>query len=272
MEALIFINISNHTPPLTLPIFHARTPNRSLLATFYVRPRHFLDFGAVSSLRSLHWHLSACKSSLLFVFYVGSSMNLTKSTAGFVHRALSSSQLRIQVQRNLSTARISCGLTGSRLLPPRQSNFAVPGLRTASIRPTPALYCSRHTSSSSSSKEPRRTALYDLHVENGGKMVLFGGFSMPVQYADLSVGDSHKWTRERCSLFDVGHMYAFCSSFLSSTDSLLILTVTQGTASLLRPQRCSLPRGYNPHLHRGPSSKPFRPLLPPPPFHRRHRR
>lgn len=38
-------------------------------------------------------------------------------------------------------------------------------------------------------------------------MVPFGGFSMPVQYADLSVGESHRWTREKCSLFDVGHMY-----------------------------------------------------------------
>ena len=50
------------------------------------------------------------------------------------------------------------------------------------------------------------TALYRLHVSNGGKMVPFGGYSMPVQYSDLSVGESHKWTREKASLFDVGHM------------------------------------------------------------------
>lgn len=37
-------------------------------------------------------------------------------------------------------------------------------------------------------------------------MVPFGGFSMPVQYADLGVGESHNWTREKASLFDVGHM------------------------------------------------------------------
>ncbi len=53
----------------------------------------------------------------------------------------------------------------------------------------------------------QRTALYDLHVANGGKMVPFGGYSMPVQYADLGIGESHKWTREKASLFDVGHMY-----------------------------------------------------------------
>ena len=51
-----------------------------------------------------------------------------------------------------------------------------------------------------------QTALYELHVSNGGKMVPFGGYSMPVQYSDLGVGESHRWTREKASLFDVGHM------------------------------------------------------------------
>jgi hypothetical protein len=45
-------------------------------------------------------------------------------------------------------------------------------------------------------------------VENGGKMVEFGGFMMPVQYSDLSIRDSHLWTRKKASLFDVSHMYA----------------------------------------------------------------
>ena len=54
--------------------------------------------------------------------------------------------------------------------------------------------------------ELSRTKLHELHVANGGKMVPFGGYSMPVQYSDLSVGESHKWTREKASLFDVGHM------------------------------------------------------------------
>lgn len=51
-----------------------------------------------------------------------------------------------------------------------------------------------------------RTALHELHVREGGKMVPFGGYAMPVQYSDLGVGESHKWTREKASLFDVGHM------------------------------------------------------------------
>lgn len=59
---------------------------------------------------------------------------------------------------------------------------------------------------STETNNPRRTPLYDFHVENGAKMVPFAGYSMPVQYEDLSVGDSHRWTREKASLFDVGHM------------------------------------------------------------------
>ena len=72
------------------------------------------------------------------------------------------------------------------------------------------LVCQQRKSSddaSSSDGGLARTALHELHVENGGKMVPFGGYSMPVQYSDLSVGESHKWTREKASLFDVGHMY-----------------------------------------------------------------
>lgn len=40
-------------------------------------------------------------------------------------------------------------------------------------------------------------------------MVPFGGYSMPVQYSDLSIAESHNWTREKCSLFDVGHMVQY---------------------------------------------------------------
>lgn len=66
----------------------------------------------------------------------------------------------------------------------------------------------RQTSNDASSSDGglNHTGLHELHVSNGGKMVPFGGYSMPVQYSDLSVGESHKWTREKASLFDVGHM------------------------------------------------------------------
>lgn len=52
----------------------------------------------------------------------------------------------------------------------------------------------------------KKTGLHDLHVRNGAKMVPFAGYSMPLQYPDLGIGDSHRWTREKASIFDVGHM------------------------------------------------------------------
>lgn len=69
----------------------------------------------------------------------------------------------------------------------------------------------RYVSDAAADTGTKRTALYDLHVRHGGKMVPFGGSSMPVQYSDLSVGESHAWTREKASLFDVGHMYVLNS-------------------------------------------------------------
>jgi aminomethyltransferase len=62
--------------------------------------------------------------------------------------------------------------------------------------------------SSSSKATPKKTQLYDFHVDKGGKMVEFGGFSMPVTYSDMTISESALWTREHASLFDVSHMYA----------------------------------------------------------------
>jgi len=53
--------------------------------------------------------------------------------------------------------------------------------------------------------EPRKTPLYDLHVELGGKMVDFAGWMMPVNY-EAGVAAEHKQCREKAALFDVSHM------------------------------------------------------------------
>jgi len=58
----------------------------------------------------------------------------------------------------------------------------------------------------------KKTLVHAEHVEDGGKMVDFAGYSMPVQYTKtgghhtLSIIESTKWTRESASLFDVSHM------------------------------------------------------------------
>lgn len=50
----------------------------------------------------------------------------------------------------------------------------------------------------------KRTPLYHVHVEAGARMVPFGGWEMPVQYAGIIV--EHKNVREACGLFDLSHM------------------------------------------------------------------
>lgn len=51
----------------------------------------------------------------------------------------------------------------------------------------------------------KRTALCDLHIASGARMVEFAGYEMPVQYP-LGVLKEHLWTRENVGLFDVSHM------------------------------------------------------------------
>jgi len=51
----------------------------------------------------------------------------------------------------------------------------------------------------------KRTALYDLHLELGAKMVPFAGWEMPVQYGP-GVMKEHLHTRAAAGLFDVSHM------------------------------------------------------------------
>ncbi|KAL0819010.1 hypothetical protein ABMA28_008295 [Loxostege sticticalis] len=59
---------------------------------------------------------------------------------------------------------------------------------------------------SDSGKPAIKTPLYDLHNKYGGKLVDFAGFTLPVQYSDMSVSASHLFTRKSASIFDVSHM------------------------------------------------------------------
>lgn len=51
----------------------------------------------------------------------------------------------------------------------------------------------------------RKTPLYDVHVEEGGKIVPFAGYLLPVQYGS-GVIKEHMAVREQAGLFDVSHM------------------------------------------------------------------
>ncbi len=52
-----------------------------------------------------------------------------------------------------------------------------------------------------------QTPLHQWHVANGGRMVDFAGWSMPVQYT--SIVDEHNATRTAIGMFDVSHMGRF---------------------------------------------------------------
>jgi aminomethyltransferase len=57
----------------------------------------------------------------------------------------------------------------------------------------------------SAQPEPKKTPLYDLHVELGARMVPFAGYAMPVQYPSGILAE-HLHTRAAAGLFDVSHM------------------------------------------------------------------
>ena len=50
----------------------------------------------------------------------------------------------------------------------------------------------------------RRTPLFEVHQQLGGRLVPFAGFELPVQYG--SILEEHAAVRERVGLFDVSHM------------------------------------------------------------------
>ena len=64
----------------------------------------------------------------------------------------------------------------------------------------------------------KRTPLHAAHVEAGAKMVPFGGWEMPVQYAGII--EEHRTVRRAVGLFDVNHMGEF---ELQGPDALAIL-------------------------------------------------
>jgi len=56
----------------------------------------------------------------------------------------------------------------------------------------------------SSTDSLKQTPLHDWHREHGGRLVEFGGWSMPVQYTTIT--EEHRAVRERVGLFDISHM------------------------------------------------------------------
>lgn len=90
----------------------------------------------------------------------------------------------------------------------------------------------------------KRTHLYDFHVKNGGKMVPFAGWEMPVMYKD-GLPASHLHVRSEVGLFDVSHMLQTKftgKDSIAFVESLIVgdieaLGENQGTLSLLTTEK-----------------------------------
>ena len=110
----------------------------------------------------------------------------------------------------LAEANLSSGTPGFLALHIRQrSTFDVLAnlrWRSRAQQPWRSQFVRLNASKAEGGEALSRTPLHDLHIAHGAKMVPFGGYSMPVQYDGLSLIESHNWTREKASLFDVSHM------------------------------------------------------------------
>ncbi|KER19647.1 hypothetical protein T265_11633 [Opisthorchis viverrini] len=83
-----------------------------------------------------------------------------------------------------------------------------------------------------------RTPFYDFHISHGAKIVDFCGFSLPIQYAQQNILDSHNYVRKNCGIFDVSHMLqvrihgADRLYFMESLTSSDLLNLPPGTGTL----------------------------------------
>jgi len=75
----------------------------------------------------------------------------------------------------------------------------------------------------------KNTALTDLHISLGAKMVPFAGFNMPVQYSGIN--DEHETVRTAVGVFDVSHMGEFILKGEKALD--LIQKISSNDASKL---------------------------------------
>jgi aminomethyltransferase len=91
-------------------------------------------------------------------------------------------------------------------------------------------------------EEVKDTALSNLHIELGAKMVPFAGYNMPLQYSGLT--EEHKAVRNSVGVFDVSHMGEFIVRGSKAID--LIQKISTNDASKLSPgkiQYSCMPNG-----------------------------
>lgn len=84
-----------------------------------------------------------------------------------------------------------------------------------------------------------KTPLYDVHIAEGGKIVPFAGYLLPVQYG-TGVIEEHNAVRTACGLFDVSHMGEITITGETAKDSLNHLLTNDYTEMPLNKVRYSV--------------------------------
>ncbi len=87
----------------------------------------------------------------------------------------------------------------------------------------------------------KKTALYDVHLDLGAKIIDFGGWEMPVQYT--SIIKEHKAVRNQAGIFDVSHMGEILISGEQSKE-LVQRLITNDAAKLTKGQIVYTPMCY----------------------------
>lgn len=84
-----------------------------------------------------------------------------------------------------------------------------------------------------------KTPLYDVHIEEGGKIVPFSGYLLPVQYGSGVIAE-HMAVRTACGIFDVSHMGEIVIRGETAKDSLNHLLTNDYTEMPLNKVRYSV--------------------------------
>ncbi|SPO20101.1 probable GCV1 - glycine decarboxylase, subunit T, mitochondrial [Ustilago trichophora] len=125
--------------------------------------------------------------------------------ASAILRVATRSGVTSQLPRHLA-ARVAASASFRAAQTASTGSISLRQLHSSSVRAADAKGEAVGSSSAPLADSLSKTGLYDFHVKNGGKMVPFGGYLMPLTYGTVGQVASHHHVRTHAGLFDVGHM------------------------------------------------------------------
>ena len=89
---------------------------------------------------------------------------------------------------------------------PLRRALLTPGASLARAAPITIQPTNHARLASTAAQDLKKTPLHDFHKTHGANLVPFAGHHLPIAYAGQSLAQSHHFTRDHASLFDVSHM------------------------------------------------------------------